>query len=158
MDTGTIITSAVLLACLIVPLGWIYLAGTRRAEAYVRPLRELAAANGHTITDYDTWPDSAIAMDRANRMLYFRNGQNGREMLLKVDLREVARIRSLKVMRSEEGRPSIAQVGLELTYRQRGREPLSIPMYEAGEQFDIGDELLISERWEALVRGLIAEG
>ncbi len=157
MDTSTIITSAALLACLILPMAYLYMAQKKRTAASIAPLRELAASRGGSLSEADAWFDNAIGLDEAALMFYAWWSHKGQPQLIETDLRTIKKCRAVKNMRKDTDRPQITTIALELEPLDGNRPLVRIVLFDAEERLDIGEELVIAERWEARLNALLAK-
>lgn len=65
----------------------------KRTDLLINELTKLAQKNNSTLSDYDTWKNTAIGIDSENRWLFFiRNDQRG-DIRIETDLRDIKGIK-----------------------------------------------------------------
>ena len=155
MNSGTIITGLLfLLVCIII--FWILSRSNQKKEKeLLQSLRLLAQEHNHTISQYDTWSNTAIGIDHTANMIFMVRKINDQPTGYRVDLAEMQKCRMLVASRPQTneagGDKVIEKLELAFTSNKKQIPETTVEFYNAAyDNAVLSGELQLLEKWQKI--------
>jgi hypothetical protein len=160
MDTGTIITGAILLAVCILPfllLG----GGKKRKKQLLQSLSQIAEKQNCKITRHELCGDLAIGLDESANCLFFYKKIHDKETAQYAKLSGIRQCKPVSSHRQvngkDRGHSAPAKFELKLTPVDSAQPDIVLEFFNADDTLQAAGELQVMERWAKIVNERIAK-
>ncbi len=155
MNLATIITMAVVTAVCILPFIIMGRARKKIESDLLRSLQGVAAEKGCTIAHHQMFGLQAIGMDADRNNLFYYKQTKQSPLVRHVNMNTVATCtmvnNSHQVGSGKSAYTVIDLLALQLTFGNKGIPSILIPFYDAEEDLQLNDELLVMQQWATLI-------
>ena len=157
MDSGTIITAAVLIALVLVPFIFTGRKYRKQKKEMSDTLVALAGQVQGTLSSHEVGSNFGIGIDRDGRYLFFARKVQNEVTVRSVALAEVSRCKVNTSGRTlEEGEKVIDRVELKLYPVASAQPEVVLEIYNsASDTLTIRGELVTAVKWEQIISGLL---
>ena len=157
MKSGILIIGAIVIALCLVPLFLFRKGRNKKKSALKKAITDLASEKSCHISEYDTWDDMMIGIDREKHWIFFIDNQHGKEEKLSVNIKEVSKARVLTLNRTEGAGKSKQDVTdnvcIALSFNDQSKKDKMINFFSSNsDSFSIGPELLMANKWLKIIQ------
>jgi len=160
MDTGTIITGAILLAVCILPfllLG----GGKKRKKQLLQSLSQIAERQNCKITRHELCGELAIGLDESANYLFFYKKINDKETAQYANLAGIRQCKPVTTHRhvngKDRGHSAPGKFELKLTPADSAQPDIVLTFFNSDDTLQVTGEFEALERWAKIVNERIAK-
>jgi preprotein translocase subunit YajC len=160
MDTGFAVMGIILLLLCVLPFIIIRKNRKKRDKKYKETISSLAGESNNQIDLYDGWKSTIIGLDSLNRKLFFLRKVGDKDVHIVVDLADIHGSKVLNTRWSLKGESNgmTQKLELGLTPREKSKPIIRLEFFNADcDGLTMMDELLIAEKWSALINSTISK-
>ena len=160
MDTGFAVMGIILLLLCVLPFIIIRKNRQKRDKKYKETISSLARESNNQIDLYDGWKSTIIGLDSLNRKLFFLRKVGDKDVHIVVDLADIHGSKVLNTRWSLKGESNgmTQKLELGLTPREKSKPIIRLEFFNADcDGLTMMDELLIAEKWSALINSTISK-
>jgi hypothetical protein len=160
MDTGFAVMGITLLLLCVMPFIIIRKNRQKRDKKYKGTISSLAEESNNEIDLYDGWRSTIIGLDRFNRKLFFLRKAGDKDIRVVVDLSDIqfSKVLNTRWSARHESQSMTQKLELALTRVDRNKPPIHLEFYNADyDSLTLMDELLLAEKWSALINSIISK-
>jgi hypothetical protein len=155
MDSGTIITGVIFLLIFIIIFWIISRSNQKKEKELLQSLRLLAQEHNHTISQYDTWSNTAIGIDHTANTIIMVRKINEQPTSYRVNLAEMQKCRMLVASRPQSNEAGsdkvIEKLELAFTSNKKQLPETTVEFYNAAyDNAVLSGELQLLEKWQKI--------
>ena len=154
MDLGTTIIGAVIVLLCALPLIIMHSNKKKKEQKIINALNDFALSNSFKISEYDIWLNTAIGIDRENRVLFFLKGTEKNRTIKMVNLADIRDVSKLPLDSIDRPR-NIEHLELALHPKLKEKPAIFLEFYNSNVSMQLTDELILLKKWDRIVSDTI---
>lgn len=160
MDLGTAIIAAIALASFILPFVMMARSKKQQQQQLRKSITGLADVHQCKISQHEFCGNTVLGLDESRNFFFcVRQTKNG-EKGYAVNLADMRGCRVINTKKADGGDGHFKPVGkLELGFAPKasGKPDTLVPLYDAEESMQIGDELKLADKWTKIVNSRVGQ-
>jgi len=159
MEFGTAIAGTIIVALCVVPFALMQRKLKQKERHFFNGLLDLAKIDNNAVSEFDFLTDFSIGLDDSRNYLLFFRDSHGVVESFRIDLREVKDCKLINVGRmvdSKSPRKVVDKLQLQISYLDQQRPISTLRFYDSDVNMQQNGELLLINKWAAIVKEKIA--
>ena len=160
MDSGTIIIGAVVVALCILPFFIFKSGAAKRRKELLEQLARLAQQQNGRISRTDAMGQFAIGLDEQANVVYFIQGEPGREVTQAIQLHDIRSCKPMNISRSVDNAQGnfkvVEKLELALSPKNKHHAEQSLEFYHADSNTQLSGEYQLLEKWANIINSRLS--
>ncbi|NUM50744.1 MAG: hypothetical protein HUU48_06470 [Flavobacteriales bacterium] len=155
MDTGIIIVGIILIVLSILPFVLAQRNRRKRERKLFQSLSNIATKQNCKITQYECSDDYIIGIDETSNFLLFFKQIKDTEFSQFLNLSEIQSCKTINISRTNGSIKKIDRLELHFLSKTKKNPDTILELYSSDNRMQLGDDLLLVERWEKKINELL---
>jgi hypothetical protein len=158
MDFGSGMIGILLLIFCIIIFVILSRSNRKKDKELLQSLFKTADQSNYSISQYDIWGNSAIGIDKKDKIIFAITHSNNNPVYVQVNLTEIKNcrvIRTNKTVRDEKNSYEVIEkLEMAFSYQEKNKQDMILPFYDAEYEYStLNGELQLIEKWCLIANG-----